>query len=184
MDDQQPSNSRPDDLELAQRLLELTAFIQKNSKAIEDLRTEISKLNSKTQNFDLELGKKFAEFRDNLNSDIKRIDDKFDSHINEIKETLKTQKDHLASEMKTVIEVIETQEERARERWREEDRAIRNRRYKGIAEDELRPTVRQKKREYERVLRERGRLESEAGGREDIREELLEALEAFEEDVA
>ncbi len=102
--------SNPEDLELAQRILELTTYLQKNSEIIEDLNSKVLKLESKSQDLDIELGKKMNEFKDNFNSEISQIQEDFSSKIQSLKDTVDSQESNFSSETKTLTEVIETQE--------------------------------------------------------------------------
>ncbi|MHA2388568.1 MAG: hypothetical protein ACXACW_07585, partial [Candidatus Hodarchaeales archaeon] len=102
--------SSPEDLELAQRILELTTYLQKNSEIIENLNSKVLKLESKSQDLDIELGKKMNEFKDNFNSEISQIQEDFSSKIQSHKDTMDSQENNFSSEIKTLTEVIETQE--------------------------------------------------------------------------
>ena len=105
---QTPSN--PEDLELAQRILELTTYLQKNSDEIEGLKSKVVEMDSKSQDLDINLGKKLNEFNDDLISKMKDDHDKLYVENEKLKELLETQRDYFTSEIKALTEVIEAQE--------------------------------------------------------------------------
>ncbi len=57
-----------DDLQLAEKILELTTFIQSISTKLDSLETKIEKIDKKFQDFDLQAGKKFSELHEKYES--------------------------------------------------------------------------------------------------------------------
>ncbi|MHA1975658.1 MAG: hypothetical protein ACW98F_17785 [Candidatus Hodarchaeales archaeon] len=107
-EEQFPSNS--DDLEFAQRLLELTTIVQKNSATIEELKKAGEVMGTKSQDLDIELGKKLNDFNDNLISKMKDNYAELSSENDTLKEALETQKEYFSSEIEALTEVITSQE--------------------------------------------------------------------------
>ncbi len=91
--------SNPEELELAERILELTTFLQKNSATIEELKSKINNWESKSQDLDIELGKKLSDFNDNFNSEIKHVQEEFSSEILTLTVAMETQENNFKDEI-------------------------------------------------------------------------------------
>ncbi len=99
-----------DDLELVQRVLELTTYLEKNTISIDELKTEISNIKSNHQELDIELGKKFNEFKESFDAKLKTVEENSVTEIQALRQSLEDQKEYFTSEVKALTEVIGTQE--------------------------------------------------------------------------
>ncbi|PWI48358.1 hypothetical protein CEE45_07125 [Candidatus Heimdallarchaeota archaeon B3_Heim] len=99
MAEEEKIDSNPEELELAERILELTTYLQKNSATIEELKSKINNWESKSQDLDIELGKKMRDFNDNFNSEIKHVQEEISSEIQTLTVAMETQENNFKAEI-------------------------------------------------------------------------------------
>jgi chromosome segregation ATPase len=114
------NETHSDELELAQKILELTTYFQQNSTAIERIEASITSWESKIQDLDLQIASKFTELTNKVDENLNTFQNQLDSQIqdhNNLKENVQEQEEKIGLQAQEMKEKFEHQDQKVEEKF-------------------------------------------------------------------